>query len=185
LPPTGKYILPGPDMKKMPSAVDGLYMVLLRIEASDDKEGDSNLASVGASGGVIHSGAVAGFPMPPFRYYVGNSESELLTAKEGKLQLLLPKENAMAPFDKPVDFSWVEVKQAALYKLEVKDSQGQIVLSAILQSGVGTYRAPSWLRDRMTDGNLSWHLAALNFSGNAIQESGWRNLRMRNSNDMQ
>ncbi|MCB1033803.1 MAG: hypothetical protein KDD47_08220, partial [Acidobacteria bacterium] len=41
LPPTGRISLPGPDPSRIPTDVDGLYQVLLRIEASNDKEGDS------------------------------------------------------------------------------------------------------------------------------------------------
>ncbi len=177
LPPTGKTILPGPDPKKLPTSVDGLYMLLLRIEASADKEGDSNLAAVGGSG-VVHSGAVAGFPIPPFRYYVGNSESEMLTTKEGKMQLLLPNENATLVPNTPIDFSWVEIKQAAVYKLEAKDSNGLLALSALLQSGVSTYRAPSWLIEKLPNGKARWRISALNFSGKEIQSSNWRSFEI-------
>ncbi|MFQ5677699.1 MAG: hypothetical protein ACE5G1_17555, partial [bacterium] len=176
LPPTGKFILPGPNVKKLPTAAAGLYMVLLRIEASDDKEGDSNLGVVGGSG-VVHSGAVAGFPIPPFRYYVGNSKSDLMIEKEGELQLLLPGENVSLAFAQPVDFSWTEVKQAALYRLEARDSRGEMVLSAIQQPGVAVYRAPSWLPEKLADGEIRWRVSALNYSGKVIQESPWRNLK--------
>ena len=177
LPPTGKFILPGPDPQKIPTSVDGLYMLLLRIEASDDKESDSNLAAVGGSG-VVHSGAVAGFPIPPFRYYVGNSRSDILTEKEGKLVLLLPAENANLAAQAPIDFSWLEVRQAAIYRLEAKNSQGQLVLSAFVQSGTTTYRAPNWLKDKLSDGELRWRIVALNFSGKEIQTSDWRSLKI-------
>lgn len=178
LPPTGSFILPGPEVKKLPTTVDGLYMILLRIEASDDKEGDSDRAKVGAGTGVVHSGAVAGFPIPPLRYYVGNSESELLTAREGKLQLLLPAGNATLSATTPVDFSWVEVSQAAIYRLEAKNSRGEDVLSALLQSGISTYLAPDWLIDKLPDGKLRWRIAALNYSGKAIMASEWRSLKL-------
>ena len=177
LPPTGKFILPGPAPKKIPTSVDGLYMLLLRIEASADKEGDSNLAAIGGSG-VIHSGAVAGFPIPPFRYYVGNSRSDIITEKEGKLLLLLPAENAKLAAQAAIDFSWVEVRQAAIYRLEAKNSQGQLVLSAFLQSGASTYRAPSWLKDKLPEGELRWRIIALNFSGKEIQSSDWRSFKI-------
>ncbi len=176
LPPTGKYILPGPDTKRMPTEVDGLYLVLLRVEASDDKEGDSNLGKVGGAG-VVHSGAVAGFPLPPFRYYVGNSDNELLSAKAGEIQLLVPVENASLSSTDPVDFSWVEIRHAALYKLEVKDVEDHTVLSALLQPGVGSYRAPTWLKERSAGGNLRWRLSALNFSGRVVRKSDWRGFR--------
>src|SRR5947207_2969719 len=74
LPPTGKIVLPGPEVWRVDESLNGLYLILLRIEASDDKEGDTNLATVGAGAGVVHGGAVAGFSLPTLRYYVGNGE---------------------------------------------------------------------------------------------------------------
>ena len=68
LPPVGRATLPGPEPARLPTGVDGQYFVLLRVEASDDKFGDSVLSNVGAGPGVAHSGAVAGFPMPMLRY---------------------------------------------------------------------------------------------------------------------
>jgi hypothetical protein len=71
LQPNGKTVLPGPDPSRLPHDVEGTYFVLLRIESSDDKAGDSDLGAVGA-GPVLHNGAVAGFPMPMLRYVVGS-----------------------------------------------------------------------------------------------------------------
>ena len=63
LPPTGASPA-GP--RRARAADDGgrAYLVLLRIEASERRGADSNLGAVGAGSGVVHSGAVAGFPMP-------------------------------------------------------------------------------------------------------------------------
>ncbi len=177
LPPTGKIILPGPDPEKLPTSVNGLYMVLLRIEASEDKEGDSNLGSIGAGNGIIHSGAVAGFPIPPFRYYVGNAESAMRAAQAGKVQLLLPSEDQILQALQPVDFSWTGLKHAALYRLEAQDPNGEPVLSALLQTGIETYRAPSWLQERAPEGALTWRVSALNFEGDLLAESDWRSFR--------
>ena len=178
LPPTGKFILPGPDSKKIPVAVEGLYMLLLRIEATDDKEGDSDLAAVGTGGGVVHSGAVAGFPIPPFRYYVGSAENELTITKEDAVQLLQPGENATISPDKPIDFNWLEQQQGALYRLEVENSQNQSVLSALLPPGVGSYRAPSWLKDKVPDQELHWRIVVIDFAGNEIGKSARRQFKI-------
>ncbi|HEY0873523.1 MAG TPA: hypothetical protein VGD94_08630, partial [Vicinamibacterales bacterium] len=70
LPPVGRMTLPGPDVARLPTSVDGTYFLLLRVEATDDKEADSNLANAGAGQGIVHSGAVAGFPLPMLRYVV-------------------------------------------------------------------------------------------------------------------
>ncbi len=80
--------------------------MLLRIEASDDKEGDSDLSAVGAGSGVVHSGAVAGFPLPTLRYFVGSGEGDSLAVPGPRVLLqLLPRDGASLPPDKAVEFS--------------------------------------------------------------------------------
>ncbi len=44
LPPTGKTIVHAPESGRVDHSLNGLYIVLLRIEASDDGIGDTNLA---------------------------------------------------------------------------------------------------------------------------------------------
>lgn len=173
LPPGTKYMLSGPDPSKLPNTVEGQYLLLLRIEATDDKESDSNLAVVGAGAGVVHSGAVAGFPLPPLRYFVGSG-----THIAGELKLILPIENAVRPAAAPIDFSWTETPQAVFYRIEIEATQGLGVLSALLPPGKGIYRAPSWLKDKATDGNLRWRVVALDQTGNPISETAWRSLRL-------
>ena len=92
-------MLEGPDPSRLPNTVEGGYLILLRIEASDDKEADSNLAVVGGSR-VIHSGAVAGFPLPPLRYFVGSG----VAAGDSSVTLLMPSENSVASGAVPFGF---------------------------------------------------------------------------------
>ena len=42
LPPTGRVTLSGPDVTRIPTTIEGTYLILLRIEATDDKESDSD-----------------------------------------------------------------------------------------------------------------------------------------------
>jgi hypothetical protein len=174
MPPVGRYTLNGPDTSRLPTTVEGPYLVLLRVEASDDKEGDSDLAAVSAGPGVVHSGAVAGFPVPPLRYFVGSGVS----APVGTVTLLLPIENEVRVSDKPIDFNWNGVPRAAVYRLELASAEGDVLLSALLQPGATTYRAPSWLKDKTANGSLRWRVTALDESGNSISESAWRLLRL-------
>jgi hypothetical protein len=179
LPPTGKHVLPGPDVPRLPTQLEGMYMVLLRVEASDDKEGDSDLASVGAGPDVVHSGAVAGFPLPTLRYLVGSGEGgPIAPAGRGSLTPLLPSDEARLPADKPVEFSWTEPERATLYRLEVQDAPGQSVLAAVLPPHVGIYRAPSWLKDKVADGKLRWRIVALDRERRQVGETPWRTLRL-------
>ena len=177
LPPTGSYLLAGPDVSHLPTTVEGLYLVLLRIEAADDKEGDSNLALAGAGTGVLHSGAVAGFPMPVLRYFVGGASPEPDPA-DGSLHQLLPLENATLDAGRAPEFTWAGGASAGFYRLEITDSGGQPVLQAMLQPGVGAYRAPTWLSEKTPDGILKWRVTALGPAGEAVGETSWRGFRL-------
>jgi hypothetical protein len=177
LPPTGRYTLPGPEVSRLPRSIEGLHMVLLRIEASDDKEGDSNLGAAGVGNGVVHAGAVAGFPIPPLRYFIGSAESAPIKAIEGKLNLLLPENDARLAPDRAIDFSWLQIREAAIYRIEVEDVRGNPVLSALLQAGAGAYRAPAWLKDKATEGRLRWRVIAIDIAGDELAKSDWRTLQ--------
>lgn len=178
LPPsTRRFRLPGPDPSTLPTEEDGLYLLLLRIEATDDKEGDSNLASVDAGGGVVHSGAVAGFPIPPLRYYVGSAASQLVAPRPGQLAALAPATDAALAPEAPVDFSWTTVPQATLYRLEVQTTEGEPVLSALVRPPMAGYRAPAWLPEQASNQPMHWRIVALNSGGAVLDRTGWRSLR--------
>jgi hypothetical protein len=176
LPPTGRYRLSGPDPARLPAGVEGLYLVLLRVEASDDKEGDSNLANAGAGTGIVHSGAVAGFPMPVLRYFVGSAEAAPRLASDEPVQLLLPLADARVGSARLLQFTWFEGTAASLYRLEVRSPAGDEVLSAVLQPGVGSYRAPSWVGRDAAGTALEWRVLALGPGGEPIAETGWRRI---------
>lgn len=174
LPPTGKIVLPGPDPKRIPTEIEGLYHLLLRIEATDDKEGDSNLALAGAGEGIVHSGAVAGFPIPPLRYYVGNALDA--PANSHMLGLLTPAAGARLAPSQPLTFTWAQTPAAMLYKLEI--AAGAVIKhSAVLQQGVGAYLAPDWLARQQGAGPLRWRVTALGPHGQSVGRTEWRDLR--------
>ena len=177
LAPTGKYRLEGPDPSKLPTQIEGLYQVLLRIEASDDREADSNLAAAGAGQGVVHSGGVSGFPMPPLRYYVG-AASSIGGGGTATLQLLLPASGARVVVAEPLQFSWRNESAAAFHRLDVFDAKDTLVLSAIVGPEQQQYRAPSWFAEKVTAGQvLRWRVSALDPDGNAVATSRLRLLQ--------
>lgn len=173
LPPTGRFVLPGPEVTKMPTGVEGLYLVLLRVEATDDKEADSNLALAGAGQGVVHSGAVAGFPMPTLRYLVGGTP-----APDGgeRLRLLLPADGLKVAPGQPLDFTWVDSAPGAAVRLEVESAEGQIVFAAVVRPGLGVHRAPPWLSEKLGGGPARWRVVALDRDGEPVERSAWRAL---------
>jgi hypothetical protein len=174
LPPTGKYTLAGPDVARLPSTLEGQYIVLLRIEATDDKEADTDLSALGVGAGVVHNGAVAGFPLPTLRYFVGSGQANDVIS----LRLLTPAENAVAAADQQIDFSWTQAPGAALYQLEIADQTGKAVLSALLQPLTLNYRAPAWLRETSPGATLQWRVSALDQNGAKTVETPWRRLRL-------
>ena len=174
LQPTGKTVLPGPDPKLIPTQADGPYKILLRVEATEDKESDSNTLA-----GTLFSGGVAGFPMPVLRYYVGSADalrSLERTLVEKKLALMLPIEDAAIAASKPLNLSWVDVGAADLYRLEVEKA-GEPLFSAIVKPGVSNYTLPPFL-DIGPGAELRWRVEAVDAQGRAVARSPWRRLRV-------
>ena len=177
LAPTGRVTLPGPDPKRIPTAAEGLHQILLRIEASDDKEGDSSLAAIGAGVAVIHSGGVAGFPLPTLRYFVGIAPATLLPGATGGLILLAPAHRSLLPAGELPVFRFARVGSAAGYRLVVRGAGGAVLLEAFLGSGSDSYAAPPVLAERARDAVLSWTVEALGTDGQTLAASGAAELR--------
>ncbi len=175
LPPGGRVVLDGPDPPKIPTQVEGPHLILLRVEASDDRESDSNLAAVGAGLGVVHSGAVAGFPLPVLRYFVDGPPG--VSKAKGKLAQLEPQDEALITGEEKVNLTWMETGAAALLRVDVVDDQTNVLLSALVPPGVGAYRLPPWLKERSGGKTVRWRIAELDAAGAVIAETPWRSLR--------
>lgn len=174
LAPTGEVFIKGPPPESIPTDVNGPYKILFRVEATPEKEGDSVTTS-----GVAQSGGVAGFPMPVLRYYVGSAE-EVAAARArvttGKLSLMLPQDEGLAESGRPVEFSWAEVPEGVLYRIEIENEQGK-VLSAVVKPGPASYSAPPWFEERAGP-QVRWRVQALGREGDVLAQSAWRVLRV-------
>jgi hypothetical protein len=177
LPPTGRYELKGPDPAKLPVAVSGLYHVLLRIEASDDPVGNTDLAAVGEGAGIVTSGGVAGFSMPMLRYYVGSADVDMGRADAAPLALLAPARDTVVKSGASVGFEWRAVPAAAFYRVELSDSAGKEILAAIVEAPLAKYVAPPLTGDRAVSGQVAWRVLALDANGREIARSRLGNFR--------
>lgn len=179
LPPTGHVVLPGPDPARLPTGADGAYTLLLRIEASSEKEGDSDLGAAGAGAGVVPGGAVAGFPLPVLRYIVGSGSEELALEPASGVFVtqLLPGPEAAVPPDS-LRFTWRVLARAQLYRVEIQSDSGAPLLTGLLPGTAGAYAPPPWLRDRSPAG-VRWRVTATDAGGRPLARSGWRLLRWR------
>ncbi len=162
LPPTGKFTLPGPETWKLQNPAEGMYLILLRIEATED----TNFGG----GEVARSGGVAGFPMPVLRYYIGSGTGDISKVEDKTLTLLSPAQDATIQGNDAL-FKWREALQVAFYRLEIEDAQGALILSAILPRGVSSYRAPSFLKEKTEGVNLRWRVVAFDQAGNQIAQT--------------
>jgi hypothetical protein len=176
VPPTGRLRLPGPDPTRLPRAVDGSYMILLRIEATDDRDSQSDLAAVGAGSGAIASGAVAGFPMPTLRYVVGSGARATPAAAERGLILVRPAEGEPLAAVPAGRFAWISVPAARWYRLEVETADGSPVFEALVSGLAVTYVPPPLLADGRGDAPLRWRVRAEDATGREIARSLWRGL---------
>jgi len=173
--PTGKVVIPGPDVSKIPHRVDGMYKILLRIEATRDKEGNSNTGA-----GTVVSGGVAGFPMPVLRYYVGPHEKlnkirEL--AIQNNLQLMLPQNEQSISSGKSHEFSWIGVKDVKFYRLVIK-ADNKIISSAIVPAGQESYMAPEWIFTN-ENSSLKWSVEAIDNTGDIFARSKTRSIKVK------
>jgi hypothetical protein len=128
----------------------------------------------------VHSGGVAGFPLPVLRYVVSTGGSELLpTTEPGAVLLIAPDINAAVESQTTIEFSWTEVARAEVYRLEVETEDGRRVLAALRPRGLAVYRAPPWLVERSAPARtLRWRVSAIALDGSVLTQSKWRMLAL-------
>ncbi|MEQ1765110.1 MAG: hypothetical protein ABL984_18430 [Pyrinomonadaceae bacterium] len=174
--PVGKFNLRLEMPDTGPTLVEGQYILLLRIEAVDDKEGDSNLAALGVGNGIVHSGAVASFPMPSLKFFLSGNPA---AAPWESTALTSPVSDAVIPEGTPVVFAWKEHGSTRLYVLEISDLQDNLVLRAFVRAPATVYSAPPWLRERAGAGLLRWSVRVLNGGDAPINKTEPRTFRIR------
>jgi hypothetical protein len=174
VPPGGRFTLPGPDPARLPTSAEGSYLVLLRIEAADDREGDSNLGSTGAGSGVVHSGAVAGFPMPVLRYVVLGDGAASSAGGFARLAQLAPRDGGPVAEDSVTRLVWSSHRGASYYRVEVQTIAGSNVLRALVPQAILHYVLPGIARQ---PGEIfRWRVTAMDASGRLLRRTPWRRL---------
>jgi hypothetical protein len=161
LPPGGRYILPGPENWRIDKTVEGMYLLLFRVEGSDAPD---SVSDTGAH--TIPTGAVAGFPMPTLRYYIGNSSN---TDVQQITKTNLTNEFADSPL--PIILRWKDIEGAKLYRLEIRDEADRKVFAAIILSPTKQYQLPSFVRELVLAKPLKWQFVAVDAAGKTLEES--------------
>jgi len=174
LPPGGPYTLQGPDPSRLPTSTDGAYLVLLRIEATDDRAGDSD---PGASGALLHNGAVAGFPLPVLRYLVGSATpTPEPSGTDRTLRLLSPRAGATIAADSALVVQWSPDANARFTRVEFQTRDGTVLLSSVVRRGSTSYRVPPLLSERAAGQTIRWRVSTLGANGNVTARAPWREL---------
>jgi hypothetical protein len=166
--PVGKFNLLLEMNDTSPTLAAGQYVLLLRVEATDDKESDSNLASLGVGGGTVHSGAVASFPMPSLKFFVVGDSPEVAWESSGGV---LPIGDSIVAPGMPALFTWKEFPAAKLYLLEVADVKTTVILRSFVVAPGTVYNSPPWLKDNAGGGEVKWTVTAMDESGKAIAKT--------------
>jgi hypothetical protein len=183
LTPDGQVTLPGPDTRKLPSAAEGTYRILLRVEAIDDREGDSNLADAGAGVGTVHSGAVAGFSLPVLRYVVAGPGARTRVDDPSPLRLLSPRDADTLSAASPFSLLWSPSEGVVpdFYRVDLETQRGEALLSALLPRTARRYEVPAWLATRAGDRAIRWRVIGLAADGTHLRSSAWRSARFVNT----
>lgn len=157
LPPGGRYSLPGPENWRIDKTIEGMYILLFRVEASD---------AANSVSGTISTGGVAGFQMPTLRYYVGNSSNADVNqvtniAIGGDIEDEKP----------PIILTWKAVENTKLYRLEIEDEEGKKVFSAVVLPTNRAYQLPSFIQALTASKQLKWKVSAIGEEGKTLEES--------------
>ncbi len=168
--PNGVVRIDGPEPSLLDTRVEGPYQVLLRIEATDDKEANSEIGG----GQLVKTGGVAGFPMPTLKYFVGDVaaasalQNNATTAVTASVDLMLPLTDATVDASRAVTFEWIEVAGATSYRVEI-ESGGKLIITSNTEATRYT-PPPSWIATRVQGGAL-WRVTALDASGRVLAQS--------------
>lgn len=167
--PGGEVFLPGPDSRLLPTQTEGAFKILLRIDASREKEGLSNTGG----GRLAASGGVAGFPMPVLRYYVGGTDINM-SAHPPNINLLAPAAGQERPIGGELRFSWIGLPNAAFYRIEFAGTE-DVIGDAFVAGTESAYEA---LLEQLgpTHALLAWRVSALDRDGKRLARSEWRRL---------
>lgn len=182
LPPTGEVVLPGPDPARLPLGADGPYKLLLRIEATEDKEGNSDTGG----GRVAFAGGVAAFPMPVLRVQVGGEGPPWIAGAGGAQRAVLVEPAADAVVEGALRFVWSDPAAAALLHLRVRGRDqprdAADLLGALVRPGLGTYEAPPWFTQAQRGQALVWRIEALEGAEGSTTRriaSDWQRLQVK------
>jgi hypothetical protein len=175
LPPQGKILIPGPENQRIEKSVEGMYLLLLRIESAIDGLNQSNLTSVNAGTGVVNSGAVSGFALPTLRYYVGTGGVAQIDEFSAPDNQLAPADHAEFTASRSIVFRWPEIAHAKYYRLVIESEAGAEVFSAVLLPDTRSYVAPSWLL-KESRAVLRWRVLAFGDKGVKISQTPMRTL---------
>ncbi len=112
LPPCGKYILPGSENWRIDKSIEGMYILLFPMEASDATSSASN-----AGNGNIATGAVAGFPMLTLPYYLRNTSNVNMKS----ITNISKSSDEFIVQSLPIFLCWKEITGAKFYRLKIQN----------------------------------------------------------------
>ena len=165
LPPNGGGVLRGPDPKLLPNEQYGQYLLLLRIESTDSMAGTPS--------------GMAPFALPVLRYFIGESNGPPATdaGVPDDVALLAPSATVAASRAAPAVFEWREMREAALYRLEI-GLRGRGIFSARVlpdpQAESNQYTAPPFIVTGLPERGVRWRVLAFAADGRLVGHSPWR-----------
>ena len=177
LAPVGRTTIPGPENQRIDKTVNGMYLLLFRIESAHDGLNQSNLQDVNAGPGTLDSGGVSGFAMPTLRYYVGTGGQALIDEFNAIENQLGPADQAEFGPTQTILFTWPSVSHAKYYRLIIENVTGAEIFSAVLLPDTRSYHAPTWLWREAAGDLIRWHVIAFDAKSVKVSETPLRTLR--------
>ena len=150
------------DLHRLPTSVEGTYRVLLRIEATDDREGDSNLDDAGA--GTRNRAQRRGGWISP-------SGASLRRRRRGRAH---PDRRTSAPFASVAARRRQRERGAAARGVDgrardvrsflpcrIRDTRRSAAVRRLLPRSARRYEAPWWIVERSAATGIRWRVTGL------------------------
>jgi hypothetical protein len=160
-----RLALEGPPPSRLPTAFNGRYLVLLRLESSRD----NNTADANADN---PEGVSLAYALPVLTYYV--TEKGAISMSQGPIrqtmQALEPTAGSRINKGGVLRLRWKAQEGATLYRIEITDTRGELLFAARIKPAQTAYELPT-KQLGLGQGELRWRVMALDTQGQVYASS--------------
>ena len=166
LPPSGQARIAGPDPRRVPAQMSGIYTALLRIEPPTWAT-------------QVTAVEPTTLRLPVMRYVVGATRAQPRRLPNAPVEPLRPfAPQGLVSSDRALSFSWRGDPDATMYRIEVRRADGGLYSARVRPDVTGSsqlvrFTPPAFVQSGWAPQPLDWRVMALDGFGQARAHSRW------------